>query len=162
MSETSTFRTVLRGYEPAQVDQRIRELSEALYVARQQSDELAKRVQALEAAEAERAAQPAPQPEQVPAPEPTFADLGARIGQILQLADDEAADLRRRAHQEAETHRRDVEEASAIVRAEADRYAENTRSAADSEAARVLEDARRRADEILDEADRDATARREE
>lgn len=159
MNDT-TFRTVLRGYEPSQVDQRVRDLTDALYAARHQADELARRVEALETAEATRRDEPEVEPKD-PSP-PSFAELGARVSQILSLAEEEAAEAKVRAEDQAAQHRRDVEESSAIVRAEADRYVTEARSRADTEAARVLEDARRRVDQIIDEADRDASARRGE
>ena len=158
MSETSSsqFRTVLRGYEPAEVDRRLRELTESLHAAHRQSEQLHRKVQALENAPAPKQAAPA-EPTQ-----PTFSDFGARIGNILALAEEEASDLRAKAQTDADDHRRLAEESVAQVRADAQRYATDQRSTTDAEIARVLEDAKRKADDMLDEADRDATARREE
>ena len=48
-SESPTpFRTVLRGYEPAQVDQHIRELTTSLTALQQQSEQLQRHVQELQ------------------------------------------------------------------------------------------------------------------
>ena len=88
MDETgSTFRVVLRGYEPAQVNRRIEELSAAVAEAAALRDALAAR---LEAAERERGEAPV-------AAEPSYEQLGARVGQILALAREEAEEIRRTA-----------------------------------------------------------------
>jgi DNA repair exonuclease SbcCD ATPase subunit len=150
----STFRVVLRGYEPAEVNRRLEELSTAVAQARAQRDALASR---LEAAERERVE---PGPTIVEAP--TFEQLGARVGQILALAQEEADELRRTAEEEVAAQRRQLEEETTRIRDEADRYAAETRSAAETEAARITEDARRAADERLDNAEHDASARIQE
>lgn len=171
-SSTPAFRTVLRGYEAGEVDRHMGELHEQLRAEQQRADEaqqrseqmarraadLERRLVAVEQAAAERDAKAASQP----AEEPVFTSLGKRVGQILQLADDEANALRAGAKRDADAFRGDAEEAAAVLRAEADRYAAQTRSAAETDAALALEEARRHADEILDEAAQDATARREE
>ena len=170
MSDAPAFRTVLRGYDPAEVDRRHGELSTALVQARQEAadrtieasqlqqanarlrqdlDAQAKKVAALEEAQRKAAA-------------PSFADLGERIGTILTLADEEAAEMRRTAAEEAETVRGAATIEAGETRAAADRYAEEVRGTADAEAKRVVEKARQHADTILDDADREASARREE
>lgn len=155
MNDTgSTFELVRRGYEPAQVNRRIEELTAAVAQATAQRDALSAR---LDAAQRER---PEPAPAVV---EPaTFETLGARVGQILTLADEEADELRRTAHAEVAGERLRLQEETTRVRDEADRYAADTRSAAETEAARIVEDARRAADERLDNAERDAAARIQE
>ncbi len=154
------FRVVLRGYDPSQVDRRVSELVESDETARRQVETLEARVQQLEA-ELSRSVEESPV-EDRPSEPVSFTHLGERVGQILALADDEANELRERASAEAATHRAQVEEAAAAVRADADRYAEQRRSEVETEAARLLEDARRTADERLDVADRDAAARLQE
>lgn len=150
----STFRVVLRGYEPAQVNHRLEELTAAVAQATAQRDALAAR---LEAVDRERS-------ETTPADAepPTFEHLGARVAQILTLATDEADDVRRTAATEVAAERQRFEEETTRTREEVDRYAADTRSAAETEAARIVEDARRAADERLDNAERDAAARVQE
>src|SRR5204862_749688 len=97
-----------------------------------------------------------------PPPAQKFDALGARIGQILTLAEDEAAEIRATATVEIRRKLAEIEATNTKARAEADRYAAETRGAVDAEAARILEDAKRAADQMLDEADRHGTARREE
>lgn len=154
---TNQFRVVLRGYDPAQVDRRVQELTETAENAIHKVGELSGRVQRIEE---ERDNQPeggeaAPQTV-------AFSHLGERVGRILTLADEEAADLRGRAQSEVEVFHEQAHQANARLRDEVDRYAEQRRSDADTEAARTLEDARRTADERLDTADRDAAARLQE
>jgi cell division septum initiation protein DivIVA len=153
---TNQFRVVLRGYDPAQVDRRIQELTETAENAIHKVGELSGRVRRIEE---ERANEP--EADEVP-PAVAFSHLGERVGRILTLADEEAADLRGRAQSEVEAFHEQAHQANARLRDEADRYAEQRRSDADTEAARTLEDARRTADERLDTADRDAAARLQE
>jgi cell division septum initiation protein DivIVA len=152
--QDSTFRVVLRGYEPAQVNRRLEELTAAVAQAAAQRDALAAR---LEAAERERS-ETAP----VDVAPPTFEQLGGRVGQILTLAEEEADELRRTAAAEIAAERQRLEEETSRSRAEAERYSAETRSAAETEAARIIEDARRAADDRLDNAERDASARVQE
>jgi DivIVA domain-containing protein len=153
MTESShTFRTVMRGYDPAAVDQHVGELSAALAAAQQHAASMTQRADALAAAAAEPVVQSAP----------TFADLGARVGQILSLADEEAAHIRTSAAAEAEKQSAALNAATIEARADADKYATQVRTSAEREAARVLEDAKRSADQLLDEADRQAATRRGE
>ena len=171
MNESNAqFRSVLRGYDTAQVDQHVNDLTQAASAARREAGDLSIQVTKLEAAqqqlrsdlEAQAAKARALEEEQKKAAAPTYADLGQRIGSMLQLADEEGNELRVRAQADAETHHALADESARGTRESADVYAKETRSAADSDAARILEDARRRADSILDDADRQATARREE
>jgi len=154
---TNQFRVVLRGYDPAQVDRRVQELTETAETAIHKVGELSGRVKRIEE---ERDNQPESD-EAVPQVV-AFSHLGERVGRILTLADEEAADLRGRAQSEVEAFHEQAHQANARLRDEVDRYAEQRRSDADTEAARTLEDARRTADERLDTADRDAAARLQE
>ena len=79
----STFELVRRGYEPAQVNRRIEELTAAVAQASAQRDALAARLDAVERERSEALPPAEPQP-------PTFEHLGERVGQILTLAGQEA------------------------------------------------------------------------
>jgi hypothetical protein len=164
------FRSVLRGYDPAQVDQHVHELGKATAAARQEAAARTIEVTKLEAArgqlrnEVERHLQRARtlEEEQMKASAPSFATLGERIGSILTLVDQEATELRTRAQADAANHHALADESALATRQDADRYATEVRSAAEAEAARFMEDAKRQADSVLDDADRQAMARREE
>lgn len=149
---THTYRTVMRGYDPAAVDQHVAELSAALVSAQQHAAVMAQRADALEAAAVEPVVQSAP----------TFADLGERVGRILSLADEEAAHIRSSAATDSEKQAAATKAATLEARADADKYANEVRTSTEREAARVLEDAKRSADQLLDEADRQAATRRGE
>jgi DivIVA domain-containing protein len=150
VTDSTEFRTVMRGYDPGEVDLRIDELSAAVTTLTQQRDGLAARVEELHAASAS------------PAEPPSYEHLGARVGQILSLADDEATELRSKVQEEADAHRGAAEQYSTSVREEADRYSANARSQADAESSRIIEDARKAADEHRDGAERAASVRLQE
>jgi len=171
MTDSSAhFRSVLRGYDPAQVDQHVHELAQAATVAQQEAAERTIEVSKLEAAHAqlqgelERQAQRARDvaEAQLKAAAPTYAGLGERIGSILTLADKEADEMRTRAQADAAHHHALADESALATRQTADDYATETRSTVDSEVARILEEAKRHADSLLDDADRQAMARLEE
>jgi cell division septum initiation protein DivIVA len=142
-SPTSSFKTVLRGYDPSEVDAHIATLKEHQKGLRQQIADVEEQLAAVT--------------------EPNFAHLGERVGQILTLAEQEAAALRKKTSKEVETQRtnaadgvrrlrKEAEEYAVATRAEADEYALTarteadeysrvTRTAADTEAARILQEA---------------------
>ncbi len=165
-----TFRTILRGFDPAQVEAALGEMSTALETARREAAdrtvELAKaqavQRQVSERLDSMRARIHELEEAQRTASSPTYRDLGERIASILTLADEEAAEVRGVATLDAQKHRDESATAAAAVRAESDRYAEEVRTKAEAEAARVVEDAKKSADAMLDHADRESAARREE
>ena len=99
--QSNTFKTVMRGYDPAEVDRRLEELSAAVSSLTQQRDGLATRVQELH--------------ESAPATTepPSYEHLGERVGKILSLADSEATELRNRAREEAEAHTASIHQSAA-------------------------------------------------
>jgi DivIVA domain-containing protein len=148
--QNPSFKTVMRGYDPAEVDHHIQALSASLTELTQQRDGLASRVQELHDAAS------------TPADPPSYEHLGERVGQILALADAEATELRDRARDEAETHTASVQQSAGQVRDDADQYAARIRSEAEAKAARIEEEARKAADDHRDGAERDASVRLQE
>ena len=116
-----TFRMAKRGYEPTQVDERFRELTEQAAAADRRASEMAEMVSKLEAERDVAAEHVGPQEP------PGFEHLGERVGQILSLAETEAAELRKSAKEEMDAERARVAEETGRIRAEADRYAEGRR-----------------------------------
>ena len=157
MTDTPQFRVVLRGYEPAQVDQSVQQLAKQADEARAQAAQLAERVRVLE--QQSREAADASSAEAGPA---SYEHLGERVAQILTLAEEEARDLLDRGRALLDDERRQVADEVSRQRSDADKHAEQTRTDAETESARVLEDARRRADDRLDASERDAAARLQE
>jgi cell division septum initiation protein DivIVA len=144
-----SFEVVRRGYEPTQVDRHVAGLKRELENHRRRADEAERRVQELHTQSPD---------EQKPA----YSGLGARIEQILGLADEEAQQVRQAAVEEATQHRSLTEQDAGKIRKDAERYAEERRADADTEAQRIVQEAKRAADTLRDESERDAKARREE
>ncbi len=156
-SSHSSFRLVRRGYEPTDVDQRIADLMKQAGDSQQRIVQLTARVRELEAAQKLAGDQLVPT-----GSAPTFADLGARVGQILSLAEEEAAEIRASAKADFEERLREADQTAGTVRAEADDYALQRRTTADEEAKALVGNAHRRSDELHEETKRDAAARRAE
>src|SRR5665647_137966 len=106
MSDYSvSFRSVLRGYDPTQVDHHMNELAQAAAKAWQEAAERTRQISELEAAngqlksEVEGHAQRARVLEkaQMETTAPTYTGLGERIGSVLTLVDTEVYELRTRA-----------------------------------------------------------------
>jgi DivIVA domain-containing protein len=154
------FRSALRGYDPAQVDQHMIELAQAASAVWQEAAERTAQVNELKAAngrlkgELERQSQRAQAFEeaQIETLEPTYAGLGERIGSILTLVDMEANELRTRALADAASHHALAEESALATRQDADDYAMEMRSTADDEVAGILEDARANAASLREDA----------
>src|SRR3978361_1640763 len=119
MTETrSIFRTVIRGYDPLEVDRRIAELTDAAVAAQQHASDLHAQVEMLSTNES--AAPPPPPP---PPAEADFAALGVHIGQILTAAKGAAAEIRQQAEVEAQEKLAASRVAISKARADADRQA---------------------------------------
>ncbi len=164
------FRTVLRGYDPTEVEHALEKLKaerdaahhdaasaqleweKTRHALRGREQELSvsqQRIVQLEKAEREAAP-------------PSYADLGQRVGSILTLAQEEATALRAAAVQESDQRLAAATQGHDRLIATASALAKETSSKAQAEAAKLVADAKRAADEMLDEADREAGARREE
>ena len=138
-SDEGPFRTVMRGYDPAQVDERLSELTQAAETAERQAREATTRADQLAASLAAALGNSAAS---------DYAGLGARVGQILTLAQEEAEQLRATADAEIRRQVSDLEAASVRIRADAE-----------IEAGRIVAEARARADQLTQESEQElATA----
>ncbi len=168
MIQIPGFRTVLRGYDTTEVDRAIGDLCKARDQARAEAADSSLTLGKAQAAVAQLEEQLAgyrtrlAKLESAREEQPSFSDIGARIGRMLALAEDEASELRTRAKAEAERLTREASTESEQLKSNAERHSRDVISKADTEAARILEAAKRQADEIVDYADREAMARREE
>ena len=152
--QNAAFRTVMRGYEPSEVDRALADLQKALEQARAEAGnnsvavtKLTSQVSQLEEqANGYRTRIAALEQEQKESTAPTFTDLGARIGKMLKLAEDEANDLRNKAKAEAEKLVSEAEASAEQARAAADRYAADVTSKTDAESTHALEAAKRQSD----------------
>ena len=168
MIQIPGFRTVLRGYDPTEVDRAIGDLCKARDQARAEAADGALALGKTQAAVSQLEEQLAgyrtrlAKLESAKEEQPSFSDIGARIGRMLALAEDEATELRTRARAESERLTGEVSAEVEQLKSNAERHSRDVISKADTEAARILEAAKRQADEIIDDADREAVARREE
>ena len=177
MNPSPEFPTAFRGYEPTVVDQHVAALHQQLQAARAAAEnalqeaaahsvELTKAKQTHDSLRAELDAHARTIAELesagARAANPTFADLGERVGSILSLADEEATHLRSTAADEVAALRSEADQSAARLRAEAERYAEEVRTKADVDVSAMLTQARAEADSFIDDAAREAAARREE
>jgi len=170
MSEYSvSFRSVLRGYDPTQVDHHMTELAQAAASAWQEAAESTRLINELKAANGQLKSEVEGHTQrvrvleeaQMEAAEPTYTGLGERIGSVLTLVDDEIYELRTRAKADAANSRALADENALAIRQDADKDARETRSAADDEVAQILEAARQEAEDLLEDAIQQAESLRD-
>ena len=169
MSEESQFRTVLRGFDPEQVKSAMDEMHTSVVTARRlaadRTIELTRMQDHLNQVQRrldEATARIAEMEKQSPQSAPSAGDVGARIGSILALANEEAEELRAAGRDQAQRTLAEADASARAARSEAERHADQVRLTARGDADRVVDEARQRAAALLDEANRDADARRAE
>ena len=169
MSEESQFRTVLRGFDPEQVKSAMDEMHTSVVTARRlaadRTIELTRMQDHLNQVQRrldEATARIAELEKQAPQSAPSAGDVGARIGSILALANEEAEELRAAGRDQAQRTLAVAAASAVAARSEAERHADQVRLTARGDADRVVDEARQRAAALLDEANRDADARRAE
>lgn len=166
----SQFRTAFRGYDPADVDPVMTRLRKSVAESNEEVGRVnvaladaRSELESLRARHAETEQRVAALTEQLDtAGRPSYAELGATVGKILTLAEEEAAGLKGAATAEAERVTSEARAAADDLASQARRDADELGSSSKAEAARILEDAKRKADDIIDHADRESSARREE
>jgi cell division septum initiation protein DivIVA len=169
MSEESQFRTVLRGFDPEQVKSAMDEMHTSVVTARRlaadrtievtrMQDHLNQVQRRLD----EATARIAELEKQSPQSAPSAGDVGARIGSILALANEEAEELRAAGRDQAQRTLAEADASARAARSEAGRHADEVRLTARGDADRVVDEARQRAAALLADANRDADARRAE
>lgn len=165
-----TFRIVLRGYDPAEVDQHLQAVVGQLDTSHRQGEDAAAALRKqrtvsstlMQELEVERQRVQQLQSELQSAESPTFLDLGARVGQILALAEQEANELRADGQRQGDQLRDAAREQADRMRNEARTYADQVRGRADAEVERRLLEANEQATDVLEGAEREAMVRREE
>jgi len=169
MSEESQFRTVLRGFDPEQVKSAMDEMHTSVVTARRlaadRTIELTRMQDHLNQVQRrldEATARIAELEQQAPQSAPSAGDVGARIGSILALANEEAEELRAAGRDQAQRTLAEADASAMAARSEAERHADQVRLTARGDADRVVDEARQRAAALLDDANRDADARRAE
>ena len=118
MSEESQFRTVLRGFDPEQVKSAMDEMHTSVVTARRlaadRTIELTRMQDHLNQVQRRLDERIAELEKQSPQSAPSAGDVGARIGSILALANEEAEELRAAGRDQAQ---RTLAEADASARA---------------------------------------------
>jgi cell division septum initiation protein DivIVA len=153
------FKSVRHGYDPAEVERHVTDLTRTAAEAHERAEDLAGEVERLRTAAAEAKQAQAKAVKPLPPAEPTFHDFGKRVGRILAMAEEEAEEMRTAAVAEVDSRLAEADAAAATARDEADNYAQETRTAADEHAQKVIENAKRNADQMADESERMAIAR---
>lgn len=168
--EAKMFTTVFRGFDPAEVESALTALRERTAVATTDSARIEARLSAVETERDElgqryadvQARLDAREALDQEAAQSVFVHLGKRIGDMLALAEAEAASLRTAAGLDATAiHELAAAEADAL-RDGAEQAAAQLREHAETEAEQIEVESTQRAAATLDEAIRDATIRREE
>ena len=172
MTDQHTFRSVLRGYDPAEVDPHIATLRHSLEASRAETAQTAVELSKVQSAHLSAAQVVDAHARRIAALEaeaaksddalPTYEHLGKRVGSMLTLAEAEANDLRAKAKAETDKLQADTKAHVEALRSTAERDAADAVTKAEADATARISDAKRQADDILDHADREATARREE
>ena len=155
------FQTRISGYDKTQVDERVTALEGALRDARARVEELDARAMKLagEVSEAHRQLREVERP--------SYSGLGARIEQLLRLAEEQASDViaaatkdadesLAQARVEAAQMRAAAQTESAEMTASAQRESTEVRSNATTEAEEIVATATRKAEETLAVAEREA------
>jgi DivIVA domain-containing protein len=148
------FVTVMRGYDRHQVDEHIRQIEAEMRQHREQAQAMQRELSEAhhQIHEQER---------------PTYSGLGARIEQLLRLAEEQATELVQAARSEANEIkaaakadaaelRAAAENEAAELRANAKRETDDLRGAAEREADSIRTTARREADELPNTTEREA------
>ncbi len=170
MIDRPHFKSSRRGYEPEEVDAFIESQNRILQAAKKDAAERSVELTKLNAALTDLRGQLGQQSRVMadlkknssPTPAQTFTDLGERIGQILALADEEAADMRARAATDADEIRERANRAANELKATTSTYAEQARARADEESVRIIAQANREAQAIVAEAQSVTAAQRQE
>lgn len=139
--DSQEFRVVLRGYEPAQVDA----LRQALQAQ-------------LDEADPETLSQRQDPSISVETPQASFS---RRLTTILELAEEEAAEIRQTATAQAEQLRADVEQSTTQLREDADEYATKRTDEAESFATKLVTDAEETATKTIAAASRESDEMRQ-
>lgn len=160
------FSTVRKGYDPTEVGQALAALNSKIKSLQNQLLEQQNVVAALSAESANLKQELKQAREELEAAPDlstaSFEHLGARVGQILSIATEEAAERVRLAAEEADRRTDEGRAQAERIVADAQRHGDEIRSKAESEATRLVEEANTRADQIRADVDSEAAAARDQ
>lgn len=156
------FDVALRGYDRRQVDDYLAQLESELATLRHERESAGDRVGMLEQRLEQLQVELQTAQRQVTEFEPSYAGLGARVENILRLAEEEAKSLRADALANGDRVRAKAEEDARRMRADGEREAREVVGAADREAGQRRAAALAEAEALRTEAGKDAAAVRAE
>ncbi len=170
MIDRPNFTFARRGYAAEEVDAFLEAQNRTVQAAKKDASERSVELTKLNAALADLRGQLGQQSRvmaelkraSTPAPSQTFVEIGARVGQILTLADTEATEMVARATEQAETIRASADAAAQEQHVAASAYAQEAHQRADEESARILAQATREARAIVAEAQSVTASQRRE
>ncbi|WP_405622189.1 cellulose-binding protein [Streptomyces sp. NBC_01508] len=154
MNDTSVrFELVRRGYHREQVDNLVTQVVG-------DRDKALARITALEQRVKELTAETGNAQTHFVENAPSFAGLGARVEEILRLAEEEAAELGDEAREAARDHHKVVGDAAERIQAEAAAYAAGLKATSNREGTRIADTAQAEAARLHTEAHASAQAAR--
>lgn len=154
MNDTSVrFELVRRGYHREQVDNLVTQVVG-------DRDKALARITALEQRVKELTAETGNAQTHFVENAPSFAGLGARVEEILRLAEEEAAELGDEAREAARDHHKVVGDAAERIQAEAAAYAARLKATSNREGTRIADTAQAEAARLHTEAHASAQAAR--
>jgi len=156
MSEVPDFHLIRRGYDPAEVEQKMAELTSTANKARVESDRLREqlnlhqgRIVELETAATQHT-------------DPTLTDIGDRSQRIFAMLDEEVSQIRANAIEQTDKMIQSAQREATDTCQQADTYAATVRAQAEQDATQRLTDASATAEEVIASADEAAAAKANE
>lgn len=159
---TAQFNVVLRGYDRAQVDEHLERLEAEMRIAAADRDSAAARSAELASKVSSHQAEIQSLRARLDkASAPTFDTMGERIAGMLKLAEDEAEDIRRKAHEDTAKQRAELARQQQELRqrqSEAERRGSKLIADANQRAAATVTGAEQRASKLVSDAKQQAAA----
>ena len=148
MAENNEFRTVKRGFEPADVDRAFSQITSRIASAQEQRDAAEKDIERLsrELNEARIAVKRANS-------KPTFSDLGAAFEQTLRVAEEQAGKLLQDASEEVTSVRDSAKADAERIQGSSERQANKLIGEAEKRAKKITEDSTKRSFDLVANAE---------
>lgn len=148
MAENNEFRTVKRGFEPADVDRAFSQITSRIASAQEQRDAAEKDIERLsrELNEARIAVKRANS-------KPTFSDLGAAFEQTLRVAEEQAGKLLQDASEEVTSVRDSAKADAERIQGSSERQVNKLIGEAEKRAEKITEDSTKRSFDLVADAE---------
>ena len=153
MFEVPNFRSVMRGYDPTEVDMKVEDLVGSANQMQAEIERLREQIADQQGHIVEL------ETEQAQGNDPALSDIGERAQRMFAMLEDEVRQIRANAVTEAQRLHNDSRQDADLTRQEADAYSADIRTQAEQDATRVMTDAQASANDIVTAADQAAQAR---